>query len=354
MTSMNRRDIGRAVLASALVPLSAVAAEEDHRMAIDDGLFVDINDMPQWITLRGQDLRNPVLLWLHGGPGFPMSGMAPAFADWERHFTLVQWDQPGGGATHAKNLAQGEGPLTLERFVKDGFAVVDYVRGRLGAEKVVLMGVSWGTLLGSVMVHQRPELFSAYVGLSQAISGPRGDQLSYQLGLQAARARGDSKAVEDLTRVGPPPYKRFEDFLILKQYTNAPGLPPSPEEAALGAGLLRVMTTPPPADARYVARGLPATDFIQVFMEAQRQANPILAGWEIGDLGRAFHAPIVLVEGELDFNTPTALAKDWLDGISAPAKAMEVIPGAGHGALAFHDEILKILLRRVLPLIGHA
>ncbi|MCI3133386.1 hypothetical protein [Phenylobacterium aquaticum] len=107
-------------------------------MAIDEGQFVSINGQEQWITIRGRDLKNPVLLILHGGPGFPMSFMAPVFAEWEKRFTLVQWDQPGGGATWSKNEAD-PGPLTYARFVDDGIEVTEWVRRRLGAVSPVLM-----------------------------------------------------------------------------------------------------------------------------------------------------------------------------------------------------------------------
>ncbi|MEO8114405.1 MAG: alpha/beta hydrolase [Phenylobacterium sp.] len=348
MSNMTRRGLSLIALAAALAPVAVVAQEKP--MAIDEGLFVDINGMPQWVTLRGADLANPVMLLLHGGPGFPMSSWAPVFADWEKRFTLVQWDQPAGGATFAKNQGRDQGPLTLERFVKDGFAVVDYIRSRLGARKIVLMGVSWGAELGVVMAHQRPELFSCYVGLSQPISAPRGALIGYQMALKAAQDRGDAKAVAELTRVGPPPYKTFEDFLVRQQYTNPPGLPPSPAEMAVGGDFIRAITSPPPPGANYVPKGVAPADFMKVFMDTQRAVYAPMAQWDIASLGREFALPIVLIEGELDLNTPTALARAWLDQIHAPAKVFEVIAGASHGPLAFHAEILRLLERDVLPL----
>jgi pimeloyl-ACP methyl ester carboxylesterase len=318
-------------------------------MAIDEGLFVDINGLPQWITLRGRDLAKPALLWLHGGPGFPMSSWAPVFAEWEKRFVVVQWDQPGGGATWSKT-PEGQGPLTIERYVKDGLAVADYVRKRLGRRRIVLIGVSWGSQLGVIMAHRRPDAFSAYVGVSQVISGPRGSLLGYQMALKAAQDRGDAKAVADLTRIGPPPYARFEDFLVRQQYTNPPGLPPSAREAAAGAAFIRQLMTPPPVGARYVAPGLTPYDGAKVFLQTQRSVHDEMFGWDIRSLGREFKVPIVLIEGELDLNTPTALAKAWLDEIHAPRKVVEVIEGAGHGPLAFHQEILQVLERDVSPL----
>ena len=87
--------------------------------AVDEGLFVGVNGREHWITLRGADAANPALLIL-SGPGAAFSRMAPFFAPWEDDFTLVQWDQPGGGATFARN---GEMALTLEGLAADAARV---------------------------------------------------------------------------------------------------------------------------------------------------------------------------------------------------------------------------------------
>jgi pimeloyl-ACP methyl ester carboxylesterase len=323
-------------------------------MAIDEGLFADINGMEQWITIRGRDRRNPALLILHGGPGFPMSFMAPVFAAWEEHYTLVQWDQPGGGATYLKNAARGQGPLTVARYVEDGIAVTEFVRDRLDVEKVVLMGASWGTMLGVMMVRRRPDLFAAYVGASQAVSGPEGARLGYRLALEAARARGDTVAIEALERVGPPPHARFEDFLVRQQYSNPPGLPPSPQEAAAGAAMAAIFSAPPPPDARYVARGLGPYDGPGVFLETQRATFAETWSWEARGHGMDFEMPILVIQGENDINAPVALARAWFDEIRAPAKAFEIIPGAGHNVLAFSDQVLALINRHIGPAVADA
>src|ERR1700759_3826634 len=116
MPVLSRRAALRGAMAAACALTAGLPAHAAEPEAIDEGLFVDINGQPQWITVRGRDRRNPVLLLLHGGPGIAMSTRAPLFADWERDFTLVQWDQPGGGATFARNGPDGTGPLTIPRF----------------------------------------------------------------------------------------------------------------------------------------------------------------------------------------------------------------------------------------------
>jgi pimeloyl-ACP methyl ester carboxylesterase len=320
-------------------------------MPIDEGLFVGINGVEQWITLRGRDLANPVLLMLHGGPGFPTSGLAPMFEPWEEHFTLVQWDQPGGGATHLKNRETGEGPLTLERYVADGLAVAEWVRRRLSVDRLVLLGNSWGSLLGLIMARRRPELFSAFVGTSQPASGPRGGKLGYDLALEAARKRGDLLAVAALERVGPPPYATLQDFLVRQTYSNPPGLPPSPAEAAAMMAQARFFAPPPPG-ARYIAPGLPPYDFMGVFMATQAVMFPQVAAWEADAEGLAFDIPVFVLQGENDINTPVALARELVERIEAPVKGFEILPGAGHNTLAFTGEVLAFLNAKIRPFVS--
>lgn len=322
----------------------------DGALAIDEGLFVDINGMPQWITIRGRDRNNPVLLLLHGGPGFPMSFMAPILADWEKDFTLVQWDQPGGGSTWTKNVGRDQGPLTIARYVADGLAVAEWARGYLGAKKLVLMGVSWGTMLGLMMVQRRPDLFFAWVGASQVVSGPEGGKLGYQMALEAARKRGDAAAVVALEKVGPPPYARFEDFLVRQTYSNAPGLPMSPAEAAASAAQGKLLAVPPAPDAHYIARGLGPYDFLKVFMDTQRATFAETWAWQARDYGMTFKVPMFVYQGENDINTPASLARAWFDQIRAPKKRFELIPGAGHNTFAFSGQLLALLDRDVRPL----
>jgi pimeloyl-ACP methyl ester carboxylesterase len=278
-----------------------------------------------------------------------MSGQAPLFAEWEKDFTVVQWDQPGGGATYAKNKEIDIGPLTPERFVNDGLAVAELVRSELHVHKIVLMGISWGSELGLMMVKQRPQLFSAFVGTAQVV-GRRGAKLGYELGLKAAKERNDTKAIEALERVGPPPYKTFEDYLVRQQFANPPGLPASPAENAANVEAAKLLSAPTPPDAHYVAKGLPEVDFIQAFLSTQKAFYQQQWGFEARDLGPDYAVPVFVFQGENDINAPTVLAKEFVDEIRAPEKKFAVIPGAGHMTIAFHAELLKLLDTYVRPI----
>lgn len=331
--------------AAALAPLPAAA--QDTPLAVEEGRFVEINGMQQWITIRGRDLGNPVLLILHGGPGFSTSFLAPLYADWERSFTIVQWDQPGSGATGLRNLGRPTGAMTVERYVRDAVTVTEWVRRRLGVRRVVLFGSSWGSLLGLELIHRRPDLFSAYVGTSQPV-GTRGALVGYQMALDAARRRGDEAGIAALTRIGPPPYRTFEDFMVRQIWSNPPGLPPTPQQAAAGAEVVQAMQSPRPGATYNVNLPVPP-GYDGGLMAALRATWEEVWSWEASRLGRRFRVPIFIFQGEVDVNTPTSVAREWYDGIEAPLKRFEIVPGAGHDVMLFHAPLLRLLETYVRP-----
>ncbi|MGH7695704.1 MAG: alpha/beta fold hydrolase, partial [Gemmatimonadaceae bacterium] len=135
---------------------------------IDEGKYVTIGGVEQWITIRGEDRSNPVLLFLHGGPGDATNPWSyAAFRPWLRKFTLVQWDQRGAGKTLGKNGPSLGGTITLDRMVSDGIELTELLRKTLNQDKVILVGHSFGSILGVLMVKSRPDLYHAFVGTGQ-------------------------------------------------------------------------------------------------------------------------------------------------------------------------------------------
>ena len=324
--SVNRRVFSSLVLLAAAMTIADVpCVAQAPVFAIDEGMFVPLNGVDQWITIRGEKPHNPVILMLHGGPGFPTSQMAPVFSAYEKHYTLVQWDQPGSGATYAKNMGKDIGPLTIERYRRDGIALAEFIEGRLHTRKVILYGTSWGTLLGLEMARTRPELFSAYVGISQ-VGGPRGNLLGYQLALKAAQDRGDEKAVAELRRVGPPPYNGFEDYIVRQTYTNPPGLPPTPQENVLYAALGKLLAAPPDPNANYIAHGLASFDGAKAFLDINKVMFEQAERWDPFALQLSFKMPVLILNGDHDFNAPAQTAMELCHAISAPHTHCEVIP----------------------------
>jgi pimeloyl-ACP methyl ester carboxylesterase len=319
---------------------------------VEEGYFASINGVEQWITIRGDSRCNPVLMVLHGGPGMAASSGAPLYAIWEKDYTVVQWDQPMSGATYAKNVGKDIGPLTIERYVADAGAVIDHVRDRLDKSQVIIMGASWGSILGIHLAHDRPEDIAAYVGTPQVVSGPRGMALNYELALEAARKNGNTEAINALEALGPPPFSEVNEFMLLAQYSNAPVIPPSPEEMAALYRIGPLLLQPPSPDATHIPRDVALPDMtqtMQVLSEAVGAVYSEMRIVELRNLGLDFDVPIFVFQGERDLVAPASLAREYVEGIQAPAKGFEVIRGAGHATAFFSEDLLALLNTHVRP-----
>ena len=311
---------------------------------IDEGMFVDIHGLEQWVTIRGNDRRNPVLLIVHG-TGLALSAMAPFFAPWEKDFTLVQWDQPGAGATYTRNGAAGMAAVTTDAIVGAGIGVTRFVGRHLGAHKVVILALSGGTIIGLQMVKARPELFAAYVGSGQVVDWARQEAICYQMILQRARAAADTGAVRELEQLGPPPYRKVASVAVKAKYANAM----TPAEQAELPALLAAMNAPG-TEAAYRAKGQPPSDARAVSMATFEKLMGEFAVFDARQLGRKFDVPMFFFQGAQDAHLPTAEVEKYYAEIDAPQKMIALLPEAGHCAFFLREEFLRLLNLHVRPL----
>jgi pimeloyl-ACP methyl ester carboxylesterase len=168
---------------------------------------VRIGGIDQWIEVRGQNVNNPILLFIHGGPGVAFIPMAGAFQDpWEKYFTVVQWDQRGAGKTYASNDKELQHrTMNVPQMEQDTIDVVNYLRARFKREKIFVLGHSWGSVLGLWLAREHPELIYAYVGTGQVVNMQQNEAVAYNDALQEARTRYNEQAVKDLESIAPYP-----------------------------------------------------------------------------------------------------------------------------------------------------
>ena len=167
---------------------------------------VVLGGVAQSIVIRGWSAANPVLLYLHGGPGTSELGMLRTYnmQALEQRFTVVVWDQRGAAKSYSA-LEPASG-MTVEQLLSDTCELVELLCKRFGQPKIFLVGHSWGSTLGVLTVKRHPERFHAYVGVGQVVNMLEGERLSYAWTLEQARRAGDTRSVAKLEQIGVPPY----------------------------------------------------------------------------------------------------------------------------------------------------
>ena len=311
------------------------------RDGIDEATCVSVGGIEQWITIRGQDRANPVLLFLHGGPADVTNPWTFAlFAPWQERFTVVQWDQRGAGRTLRRTGPAVAATMTLDRMVQDGVEVAKYLCSHLQKDKIIVVAHSFGSILGLKVVLARPDLFYAYVGTGQVADEKRNYSVAYDALLRKAQATGNQQALDDLQRVGPPPYKSGEGYRVQRKWANRFE---GADQFLLGTiGLTLV------APGNSVQDMNDDTDGQALSGE---RLVPQTAALERKDLGLNFAIPIFFLQGAEDFTTPTELARRYLSSIKAPRKEFVPLKGGGHFAVFMNSgQFLDVLVKLVRPL----
>ncbi|HVF16496.1 MAG TPA: alpha/beta hydrolase, partial [Steroidobacteraceae bacterium] len=175
--------------------------------AIDEQDLIEIGGVRQWISIRARDRSAPILLVLHGGPGFTLSPVSDYYMrDWEEFFTVVHWDQRAAGKSYRAEDRERIAPtLTIDRLVLDTEELIEHLRKRFKRDRVVLLAHSFGTIVGVKLAQKRPELLYAYVGTGQFVDFERSERLGYEATLADARADKNHEAIKQLEAISPFP-----------------------------------------------------------------------------------------------------------------------------------------------------
>ncbi|MCG8569259.1 MAG: alpha/beta hydrolase [Spirochaetes bacterium] len=180
---------------------------------------ITLGDLKQWILIRGEDKNNPVLIFLHGGLGMPMGGMASSRSldsELMKKYTIVHWDQRGAGKSYNRDIPASS--MTFGRLVEDCNELIDYIRDKLNQDKVFLVGHSIGTIVGIKTVYKYPEKINAYVGVGQLINDYEQQKIRYNFVVEQAQKNKDVKIQSALKEVGPPPYDLPKKFNEIENY----------------------------------------------------------------------------------------------------------------------------------------
>jgi pimeloyl-ACP methyl ester carboxylesterase len=329
-----RRDTLALLAGAAVLPVSAKAAS-----GMDQTEFVWLGGIKQWISIRGEDAANPVLLVVHGGPGDVQWPFEDKYKPWEKIFTVVQWDQRGAGHTFGRYGKQTP-DVTLARIAKDGVELADHLCRTLGKKKIIVLGHSWGSIVAVTMVEEKPDLFAAYVGTGQVSSWHQSVQSQFDLILAHARAANDEATIKELQAIGTPdPANTHQYFTFTRNFRSL--WAPSDQEWLHYLRTDTTMRTKYPKDFQDAQEGM-MFQGEHVLPDQVREDLPKSAG----KIGTDFF----VIQGADDVITPTKVAVDYFNMVEAPRKELVLIPGAGHFAFMTHTApFLAALADKVRP-----
>lgn len=299
---------------------------------IDEEFFVSLGGHEQFVHVRGRDSSNPVLLYLHGGPGVAMSSMLHRvnrpLAD---YFTLVEWDQRGAGRSRIDDALVSS--MSYQRMVDDAVELIEHLQSRLDVKQVILVGQSWGSMLGLGIVQERPELIAAYVGVGQSLAFNKALDETARLVLAAAQQAGDDETIAAL-RALPEKWPPASDR---EEYFNRIGVIQRPL-VKYGAGLHAAFETDFIKSSLVLDSALsPDIGIVEMLINMELGENASLALIEDlqyrdfrEEFGVTYSVPMFIFQGEHDWQTPSTIVRPWFDTLVAPHKEYISFEHSGH------------------------
>ena len=315
--------------------------------ALAEKTFVEIGGVRQGMFIRSENPQNPVILYLHGGPGSPELPMILPYEKEERlekYFTVCYWDQRGAGMSFDGPLAPAD--VAVERFVEDAREVTDYLRERFGVDKIYLMGHSWGSYLGVKTIQKYPERYAAYIGIGQVTYQKESERIAYDYMLARATEIGDTKALGKLSRFD----RQAANFPTMEYFLSA-ARTPLMNEYHIGVTHAPISTADIAKDILFSFGGYTVGEKIKYVRGMGFSLNEVFPQVLADNLfhsARKFEIPVYVMHGKWDYQVSQTLSERWLGEIEAPAKEFFTFDESAHSPNMEEPEKFVRIVREVL------
>lgn len=304
---------------------------------------IPINGIKQWVYITGNKPENPVLLVLHGGPGF---AMLPLFHEklqaLEADFTVVNWDQRGAGKTFSSNTPRHS--MNLDQFVEDAHEVTLYLKNKFQKDRIYLLGHSSGTMIGVQLAQKYPEDYQAYIGVGQVVNFAQNEMKSYQFALQSAINQQHKTAISQLKKAGKPDkdgdYEDDSGYEITSKWVEY-----------FGGSLWGKSSLDPVYDLIFdneVYKGCDKKirngyEFSQYLFD-----DDAMRTFNLADAIKSLPIPVYFLMGHQDYETPVDLIRDGFDSLKIPRKKLIEFMQSAHFPFYEEPEKFVTVMREIL------
>ena len=297
---------------------------------INESMYVDINGTKQWINIYGQDKTNPVLLYLHGGPGAATSPIDYVFTrKWSDVYTVVTWDQRNSGKSYDKDNVSEK--ITKDIMIEDGVEMTTFLINYLKKDRITLLGHSWGSIYGANLVLDYPEYYEAFIGTGQCIDIDENEQRLYEAA--GKWTEGDSKGKEILAGWSPDNDDTIDALKartkIMKRYGYD----------MMKDGRDYNIVTTLMFNPNYTLK-----DYIEYIKSVEVSMEPYMDFFSNGLTECSlkerykYEVPYYNINGDMDYQTNYELACEYFKKVNAPDKKMYVMKDGTHGLLESRSE----------------
>lgn len=318
--------------------------------SMSEKVFVNIGGIQQGMFIRSKNSSKPVLLFLHGGPGFPNYFLFEKYQPGlEDYFTVCYWEQRGCGLSYYSGMEKES--VNLEQLTADALELSRYLCKQFGKEKIYIMAWSGGTTIALPAVARDPSLFHAYIAIGQITNQPVSERIAFKYMLSEFKKTNQQNALRTLKK-----YRNLESDADLISFYNSAARDNYMHQ--LGIGTMRNMKS--------ILSGIfipvwkcNAYTFQEkfkiwksklVFIPKTNVKNQTLA-IDFGAMYRTLEIPFYCISGKHDYTVNYELTRNYFDQLNAPLKGFYTFENAAHGPLFEDtDHFRKIIESDILNL----
>jgi pimeloyl-ACP methyl ester carboxylesterase len=320
--------------------------EKEIAGSLAEKSFVEIGGVRQGFFIRAENPENPVILFLHGGPGSPELPMLIPYEVSERlekYFTVCYWEQRGAGISFSNSIDPAT--MTTAQIVEDTRQMTEYLQRRFNQEKIYLIGHSWGSYLGVKTIEKYPENYIAYIGIGQVSNQIESEKRAYDYMLQHATEINDESAVKNLQKFD----KNASDFLrnfdyiltVRSPLMNKYGIGFTHKETPSMIGMAKLILSFKGYTPSEKANYLKGMDFSQTALWDDVIEDNLF------ESSTTFQVPVYITHGKYDYQVSHTLAREWFDKIEAPQKAFFTFENSAHGTIIEEPEKFVQIIREI-------
>jgi pimeloyl-ACP methyl ester carboxylesterase len=297
--------------------------------SISEKVYANINGANMGMIIKSKNVSNPVLLFLHGGPGMPEYEFTEKYpTGLEDNFTVVWWDQRGSGLSYNSNTIKEK--MTTEQFVLDTIEVSKYLCERFGKDKIYLMGHSWGSYVGIQAAEKAPELFYAYIGIGQITNQLESEKAAYDYMINCYKDAGNEKVVNELQGLSfknmdhiPIEYDKIRDDVMHKA-----GIGTMHEMKSVISGIFMTIMENPEytlGEKINIWKGKGFSNSTNLHEEMYNS--------DLRNKVTKLKIPVYFFSGIYDYTVNHSMAEDYLKKINAPIKGFYLFKESAHSPI---------------------
>lgn len=311
---------------------SCQSSWREPEVPVSEKTFIPLGGSSQYVEISGDSDKKPVLLFIHGGPGWPQTPQLRFFnSQLTNSFIVVTWDQRGCGLSYMKDSLATN--VSLHQIVSDAHELTQLLKAKFKQKKIFLSGFSWGSVVGLTLVRQYPEDYLAYAGISQVVNLAKGMDITQKWLKDRGIEKKDTATLHRLEKISsqdpllcPTPWDCFiQQYELVSKYGGAVFNPAS------DSAVTRSMS---------MYEDYKNYDWNQGFMYSSRRLEKDMFAVDFSTIRRCA-VPVFLFAGRQDWNVPSVLAEDWFNVLNAPHKKMIWFENSGHGPLEEEPELFN-------------